>query len=226
MHDQVKQFIAEHPSLPDCCELIVVVGYDSVGKGTFIEQLAHALDIDIFYPDYNVISKYTPREGLWTYFMYFLDWMSKISGSYYFRKPVIVDRSSICGAVYHQDLQVAAQYAEYLKKINIMHILVTCSEEDFNKFKQVRGDKGDQTNYQEYKEITQRYQDYMDKFGLQYIEYQNRYDPEYGQLAKQTCAGCSFNKYGVCHHPANDLLEVNNYTPRCEHYRDKEIQDQ
>lgn len=202
---------------------IMVCGYDNVGKGSLITELGKTRDI--FYPDYNLICNSVDKSKRWSYFMYSMDMFNKIYKSIKINKQVIFDRCALCGAVYNNDENIAKKYSEYLNRsIKSIHVLVECSESDYYKLQNVRGNSTTFT-YEEYLAHTNRYLEYFDKYDIDYVIYTNKYNKKYASDSMTTCRGCSFNKYGKCTNDNNYGNKVNNNQPRCEYSLQKEVQD-
>lgn len=204
-------------------EFVIVCGYDNVGKGLLIERLFQ--DIPVFHPDYSLICDQVSKSGRWSFFMYFLDMYNKLKSSINLNHPLIFDRSSICGSVYNEDCKIAIEYAKKIKDIKAVHILVTvANEEDYYKLANVR-DSETKVKYEDYLVYTERYRCYMDILDIDYVEYVNSYNEDLGKYLLKVCGGCSHYKSGNCVNDKSGRTVVSFDTERCEHSKDKEVQD-
>ena len=204
-------------------DFIVVCGYDNVGKGFIIDNLYE--NVPVFHPDYSLICDQVKQSGRWSFFMYFLDLYSQLKSSISLNNPLIFDRSSLCGSVYNEDCKIAIEYANKIKSINVLHILVTVpSEEDYYKLSNVRDNEA-KFKYTDCVKYTERYRCYMDLLNLDYIEYENSYDPDLGNYLSKVCGGCSHYKSGRCINNKSGIDKVSFDTERCKYSSSKEVQD-
>lgn len=204
-------------------EFIIVCGYDNVGKGFVIDSLFQ--DIAVFHPDYSLICDQVSKSGRWSFFMYFLDMYNKLKSSLDLKNPLVFDRSSLCGSIYNEDYRIAYEYAERIKDIKALHILVTVpSKEDYYSLSNTR-DNETKVRYEDYLVYTERYRCCLELLGLDYIEYVNSYDKTMGEYLQKVCGGCSHYKSGKCSNPKSGLVSISYDTERCEYSKDKEVQD-
>lgn len=204
-------------------DFIIVCGYDNVGKGFVIDNLFE--DIPVFHPDYSLICDQVSKSGRWSFFMYFLDMYNKLNPSIDLNNPLVFDRSSLCGAVYNEDYKIALEYAERIKSINALHILVTVpSEEDYYNLCDTR-DNDESVNYQDYLVYTERYRCCLNLLGLSYVEYVNSYNKELGSYLTKVCGGCSHYKSGKCVNSNSGLVDVSFDTERCQYSKERGVQD-
>ena len=218
--ESLVSFIEEVKSNYD---LIVVCGYDNVGK-VYVENII-SNGKPIFHPNYSLICKNVNKEGRWSFFMYFLTILNTFKDSIIKDKPLLFDRSSLCGAVYNNDIDIAREYSKMIKDFKVLHILVTCEEESYLKFCSVR-DSDIKESYDLYKIYTERYRNYLNIFNLAYIEYINKYDEDLGNKLSSTCGGCKHFKDGVCiNRNVTDKSSISYKSKRCIYSKDKGVQD-
>lgn len=204
-------------------DAIVVEGYDGVGKGRLLNYLSEKLGIYPYRPDYNFWQSYgLSQKDRWKISGYFWDIFSHFnntSGSC----SMLFDRGIISGAVYNHDESIALNYKSLLRDMKVLHILVTCDEEDYYKFSGIR-DSQTPANYQLYETYTNAYKKMLDIAGVDYIIYENHYDESLAKSLSETCEGCGHYNYGICRHPSINK-EVDKNSLRCRHSIDKEVQD-
>lgn len=212
-------------------EIIVVTGYDNVGKGTVINALCTGFgdDIPVFRVDYNFWAKQLPTDKRWLIFKAFIDGYNTFKSYIASDIPFIFDRSSLCGAVYNNDPTIAAVYGEMMDGVNSLHILVTCpSKEDYEAMQRVRGSSTVRWSYDEYLVYTERYRCYLNMLGLDWVEYVNSYNPVFGEDMSATCGGCGHFKSPRCTNPHSPMYGdlISPHSPRCSYSDKEEIQDE
>lgn len=209
-------------------DAIVVEGYDGVGKGKLLSTLSSLMHVTPYRPDYSFWQQYEHHQpDRWKISGFFWDIFSHfMHDRVHTGTTLLFDRGVISGAVYNKDESIARNYSKLLRGMRVLHILVTCSEEDYYKFAEVRGcDEHDkQILYKDYQEYTSRYHRYLELAGVDYLIYENHYDPELAGNLAETCGGCGHYSYGVCKNP-KVAKAVDSYQPRCEHSTDEEVQD-
>lgn len=202
-------------------DLIIVCGYDNVGKGMILDLLSSKYKV--FHPDYKFICEHVSKEDRWTYFMYFLDILQTFKSSFQTETPLVFDRSSLCGSVYNNNPYIAKMYASKLKDLNVLHVLVTCDKPTYVKLSEVRNNDT-KFNYEDYLIYTERYKSYMNLLDISYVEYNNIYDETLGNYLSKVCGGCSHFKNNMCINPRG--IKSNKYdSERCEFTNDAEVQD-
>lgn len=206
-------------------DAVVVEGYDGVGKGRVLSVLSEALGTVPYRPDYNLWQKHDHRlKDRWKVSGFFLDVFSHFKDNFLFNSPMLFDRGVISGAVYNNDITIAEDYKDMVKDISILHILVTCSREDYEKFSESRG-SGDSLSYNDYVNYTHRYINCLEKSKADYILYQNFFNKDLFDELSNICRGCGHYSYGICRHPKiND--KVDGESLRCEFSKEKEVQDE
>lgn len=209
-------------------DAIVVEGYDGVGKGRVLTQLAEALNVIPYRPDYNLWQKYDHRTiDRWKVSGFFWDIFSHFG--HHFDYPMLFDRGVISGAVYNNDTQIAQDYPRLLRDFRVLHIFVVCDKDDYIKFYKSRFPDADDIDteglWEEYRKYEMRYLECFQKSGVEYLFYKNEFNEELSKKLATTCAGCGHYNYGFCRHPKMNCRVVSN-SARCELSSDKEVQDQ
>lgn len=209
-------------------DAIIVEGYDGVGKGRVLNILSEVLDVTPYRPDYNLWQNYDHRMiDRWKVSGFFWDVFShfQLSSS---RAPMLFDRGVISGAVYNHDISIAKNYKQLLRDSSVLHILVTCSKWDFIEFQKLRDPSINEFDLgYKWSECTRYTEDYLrclDIAGVDYIVYDNKFNPDLAEDSKRFCLGCGHYSYGICRHPDKNY-KVDPYTERCENSIDKETQD-
>ena len=204
-------------------DAIVVEGYDGVGKGRVLNIISKILGVIPYRPDYNLWQQYDHRQiDRWKVSGFFWDVFSHFNMTT--EKPMLFDRGVISGAVYNKDYTIADNYPKLLKDMKVLHILVTCSEEDYYMFARVRGSV-EKLSYEECSTYTREYIKCLSRADVEYVIYLNQYNESEVDVLKYTCAGCGHYSYGICRHPIiNKEVDPNN--SRCSLSEDKEVQDQ
>ena len=204
-------------------DAIVVEGYDGVGKGKVLSILSELYGVTPYRPDYNLWQKYDLRpEDRWKISGFFWDIFSHFNRyNLPLATPMLFDRGVLSGAVY-TDYRIASDYRYLLRGRYVLHILVTCDEESYYKFAEVRGKYG--ASYQEYQKYTQKYKDAIKDSGVEFLIYENHYDENEAEKLAKTCEGCGHYNYGYCRHPLLNM-RVDGSTIRCGYSTDSEVQD-
>lgn len=217
----LEEFIESNSSKYDA---IVVEGYDGVGKGLVLNKLSEILGVIPYRPDYNLWQKYDHRKiDRWKVSGFFWDVFSHFSDYINISKPLLFDRGVISGAVYNGDDNILRDYKGLLGNMNVLHILVTCSREDYFRFAEIR--RSDiLPDYSICSEATELYKKAFAISGVDFIIYENHYDESISEKLSKTCRGCGHYSYGVCRHPHINC-KVNPDSERCELSRDTEVQD-
>lgn len=203
-------------------DAIVVEGYDGVGKSRILNILSDRLGVTPYRPDYNLWQKYDHRpQDRWKVSGFFWDVCSHFNLKS--KVPLLFDRGVISGAVYNDDINIAKDYKQFIRGRSIIHILVTCSEEDYYKFNEARGSK-EFLDYATCQIYTERYKKFLEESGVYWFIHENRYLEE-ADIMKYICAGCGHYSYGICRHPSINN-EVDGNLTRCLLSSDKEVQDE
>lgn len=208
-------------------DAIVVEGYDGVGKGRVLTLISNLLEIEPYRPDYNLWQKYDHRViDRWKVSGFFWDVFSHFYRSS--DKVLLFDRGVLSGAVYNEDPRILEDYRKILRNMRVLHILVSCSAQDYLIFQQNRNPNLSADELKEsvikYWRYEMRYRDYLERSGLEYIRYINIYDKKFYEESLNTCLGCGHYNHGVCRHPEINR-EVDAHSIRCSKSYDSEVQD-
>ena len=205
---------------------VVVEGYNAVGKSIIIEKLLELRNYRIYRPDYNVWSSLLPREYRWAIFSSFFDILSTTNSKT--DTTILFDRGIFSGIVYNNDMKLADEYQNFVKEASVVHILITCSKEDYEKFLLVRSCEKE-LSYEDYLEYTSRYKEAFERAGATWVEYVNQYEEKISQRYSDVCAGCThytlFNN--TCNNPKarNVITDVSPNRKRCQYSNSMEVQD-
>ncbi len=217
---ELLDYIASHGPL----DAIVVEGYDGVGKGRVLSLLSNFFNVIPYRPDYNLWQRHDHRyKDRWKVSGFFWDVYSHfMEGHSRSGPPMLFDRGVMSGAVYAHDDSIAEDYKKLLRDMRVLHILVTCTEEDFSYFADVRNIS--HLDYKVCEDFTNEYKRLFELAGVEYVLYENHYDKSLAERLSSTCAGCGHYSYGYCRHPdIND--KTNPDYPRCKLSYDEEVQD-
>lgn len=146
-------------------DMIIFVGYDCVGKNYIMEETRKMyksitnVEPTIFNPEYTFVDKYVPLKYRWTYFMYALTVIKEMKVKY--ECPLLVNRSSLCGAVYNGDDSIFSEYIYQISNLNVLHVLVVCSYDQYKKNKKSREEEMTPDDVSKFYEYTNRYECYM-----------------------------------------------------------------
>lgn len=218
--EELRKFLVDYkPSY------IVLEGYNAVGKGRLIEQITNTFNYRVYRPNYTGWVSRVPREYRWCVFSSFMEIISSTGNNP--ELPILFDRGFFSGVVYNKDYLLAESYHSIVKNCRVLHILVTCSEEDYAKFLKVRN-SNKELSYNDYLEYTRRYRKAFQIAGADYIEYENSFDDSLNY--ENTCAGCShYTSYNnTCSNPLAIKSGIYNVSPnrkRCEYTSEMEVQD-
>lgn len=203
-------------------DMIVVEGYDGVGKGKVIQELHERLGYPVYRPNYTFWMHHElPKKFRWMINASYLD---ILNSSGITPDPIIFDRGFLSGIVYN-DLSLRNDHELLTKNLSIFYVIVTCDEESYKKFKEIRG-VDDGKTYEECDFYSHMYEFVCENSpGMHYFIYQNTYEKEYGEQALKSCSGCGHYSYGRCMHPKKRGEEVHEDSPRCDDYAVKEVQD-
>lgn len=205
-------------------DAIVIEGYDGVGKGRVLNALSTYYRVTPYRPDYNLWQMFDHRNiDRWKISGFFWDVFSHFNQ--HMDKVMLFDRGVISGSVYNDDMTIAMHYKEMLRDMKVLHILVTCSPEDYVKFCKARNPGYTESQLIEecnkFADYTDRYIEALEMAEVDYIIYYNRFDDS---VDNSVCMSCGHYSYGICRHPQiNDY--VNGNDPRCNLSKDKEVQD-
>lgn len=205
-------------------DAIVVEGYDGVGKGTIMNSISEHYHVTPYRPDYNLWQQFDHRKiDRWKVSGFFWDVYSHFN--IHSSKLMLFDRGVISGAVYNNDMTIADHYKEMLRDSVVLHVLVTCSDEDYLKFMRARNPEVSydecERELERFHLYNSRYYEALNRSGADYIVYENEYDDT---ISSQTCKSCGHYSYGVCRHPQKNC-EVSGDNPRCALSNDVEVQD-
>ena len=208
-------------------KFIVIEGYNAVGKSVLLEKLVEVFNFRVYRPDYNSWANKIPREYRWAIFSSFMNISSEMKVQP--KLPILFDRGIFSGVVYNNDLDLARIYnsivGDYFK--DILHVLITCGEEDYKKFLEVRGsDK--YLSYEDCLDYTNRYINAFEQASVNYIIYNNKFDNR--RNSADTCLGCSHYTFHTnsCNNPValnNGITNVSSNRKRCEYSNMREVQD-
>lgn len=204
---------------------VVVDGFDGVGKGRVLDILSETFEVEPYRPNYNMWQSHDVKQPerwkmsgfFWDIYSHFFD------GRLPNATPMLFDRGVISGAVYNNDYSIAKDYKYMIRNQKILHVLVTCSAEDYQKFANVRG-VSEYPSYTKYQEYTERYLECFELAGVDYVVYENHFNDSLATSLSAICEGCGHYSYGWCRHPLKDC-KVNPYDYRCLYSKDKEVQD-
>lgn len=205
-------------------QIIVVEGYDGVGKGTLIENLSIFLpEVKVYRPDYNFWTKHQlPKSHRWAINAAYLDILKQTGTE--LKSPILFDRGMLSGMVYN-DRSLSEDYKSLIKGLNVFHIIVRCDESSFYKFKGVRG-VDDNSDYRTCKNYTDHFIVLAREMRIKFAIFDNDYDESFGALASVSCQGCGHYNRGKCENPDVPYTEVSPYQKRCEFSTRKEVQDE
>jgi len=216
---------------------IVVEGYDCVGKGRVLTDIAYGLNTTVYRPDYTVWTpEFLGKEERWKLSAYYLDICSKLhiprkslNIQEFRNNPIdIFDRGVLSGYVYNH-VDIRKFYKEILRDYRLLHVIVTCDEYSF--FKYLESRNNNITEQQKHEELfklavyTESYVNIAKELDLLACVYINSYDQ--CKDNSNTCEGCGHYSYGVCKNPRSDYYNntVNDNLSRCKVSNDEEIQD-
>lgn len=204
-------------------KVIIVEGYDGVGKGYLLQYLCNKLCCHAPYrPDYKFWQgNYNlPPTDRWKINAYFLNILSCLDIN--LSERVLFDRGMLSGAVYNHDKSIAENFKEITQNNpNILHILVECSAKSYKKFFYSRSHRlPTKEELQKFKSYSIAYRETLDISGTDYIIYNNYYKDH-----TDTCSNCGHYSYGFCMHPQRYKEPVLHLSSRCKLTYDKEVQD-
>lgn len=204
--------------------IIVVEGYNGVGKSRVLEFLSSKYGTGIYRPSYDNWAKLLPASYRWAIFASFVDVVKQLRLEFQ-TPPLLFDRGFFSGVVYN-DPNLADYYKSVAGDLNILHILVTCSEDSYSKFLSVRSSDKD-LKYEDCFRVTGAYRSAMSRAGAHFVEFLNIYDEKIGRNHQDTCRGCSHYNIGdsCCKNPVYQNKRVSPDTPRCENSAMREVQD-
>lgn len=219
--EELLEYISSYGPL----DAIVVEGYDGVGKGRILNILSEFLSVTPYRPDYNLWQRHDHRQSdrwkisgfFWDVYSHFMEGHRRIG------PPMLFDRGVISGAVYNPDEAIAEDYKSLLRDRKVLHILVTCNEEDYRNFADIRKSISPD-HYRMCEKFTSEYKRLFELAGVEYVLYENHYDEALARRLSETCEGCGHYSYGYCRHPdINDKTDPS--CPRCKLSYDEEVQD-
>ena len=212
---------------------IIVEGYDGVGKGRVLNRLSECYDVIPYRPDYKFWDQFgLNREDRWKISGYFWDIFSSFYPHLVVNRPMLFDRGVISGIVYNEDERLLKCYKEHLLRDEVhlvIHVYVTCTEEDYIKFLEARNptisdiEKADEL--MKFKKYDKDYKRVLKESGINYVVFMNYFDKSIYKKSQECCLGCGHYCYGKCMHPDNYMNQVDKYTPRCSRSTDPEVQD-
>jgi len=216
-------------------KIIVVEGWDCVGKSFILDNLSRSLGSPVYRPDYNYWRDHQlPQSMRWIIGAGIFDAIA--SKSMHIENKLLIDRGILSGMVYTSPA-VGIGYKQLIDSFprkgrdgfnedyKVLHLIVGTDEESFNKFNEMRGPGGIRTDYQTVAQKTQLFIDYARLMGLEYIKVMNKYDPQYAERVKGKCGSCGHYSYGVCKNPAKLGQRVSAFNTRCEYSNELEVQD-
>ena len=205
-------------------DIIVVEGYDGVGKTTFIRGLLPQINGIMYRPDYyyweslNFPKKY--RSFIGASILDFLSSVPKNPGD----PPIIFDRGVLSGMVYTNPI-VGKNYQYLISKSGrkVLHLIISTDEESYHKYAEMRGSDTELAPFSEVEKKTLDYITYAELLGLDYEVVSNLYNQDYADKSVDKCGSCGhYCADGYC-----SLLHkyVEFSTPRCSRSSTKEVQD-
>lgn len=208
-------------------DAIVVEGYDGVGKGKVLNALSEEYSVTPYRPDYNLWQPHGVKQpDRWKMSGFFWDIFSHFGIRP--QTPLLFDRGVLSGAVYGDDQSIAKDYPKLLRDMDVIHILVTCSTEDYQKFLKTRTPEitleESEKAVQLYKAYNDRYFDALYVSNVEWVVYVNKYSDSYFSKVEYSCLGCGHYNYGWCRHPMKNI-KVEGSHKRCDLHSDKEVQD-
>lgn len=206
-------------------DVIVVEGYDGVGKSTFIRGLLDTLGAKVYRPNYN----YWQTVGLapdqrWIIGASFFDFVN--SGTIDFHRPLIIDRGILSAMVYNSP-RLGKGYLQLIKDSNlsVLHVIVSTDRDSYDQYKKMRGVEGAVVPYEVVVQKTKLFVDYAVLLGLDYLTVSTKYSEDYARLVRGKCGSCGHYSYGVCKHPLHEGQVVSADQDRCDESTQKEVQD-
>lgn len=215
-------------------KIIVVEGWDCVGKSFILDNLSKSLGAPVYRPNYNYWQEHRlPQNLRWMIGASIFDLIS--SKSVHIENQILVDRGILSGMVYTSP-SVGIGYKNLIDSFpkttdgfdqdyKVLHLIVCTDEDSFNKFNEIRGAGGIKTDYQTVAMKTQLFVDYARLLGVDYIQVVNKYDQMYADKIKDCCGSCGHYSYGICKHPDRLGERVSPYQKRCTQSGDLEVQD-
>lgn len=214
-------------------KIIVVEGWDCVGKSFILDSLSKSLGAPVYRPNYNYWQDHQlPQSLRWMIGAGIFDLIS--SKSIRIENQLLIDRGILSGMVYTSPA-VGVGYKDLLDSFprvedgfpvnyNVLHVIVSTDEDSFNKFNELRG-SGVKSDYATVAMKTQLFIDYARLLKLNYIKVMNKYDLGYAEKVRDKCGSCGHYSYGKCKHPSQDGKRVTPFQDRCELSKDLEVQD-
>lgn len=205
-------------------DIIVVEGYNGVGKSRVLESLQEYYNVGVYRPAYNGWTNALPKHYRWSIFASFVDVINSLHLTNFEGPPLLFDRGFF-SAIYN-DVDLIKYYKDIIKDLKVLQILVTCDEESYYKFLSVRDSKKT-LSYEDCSKFTEEYRKAFSSVSATYVEFLNSYDESIGKIHASTCRGCGHYNIGdsCCKHPAQMNKEVSPHDPRCSLSKDKEVQD-
>lgn len=205
-------------------DIIVVEGYNGVGKSRVLEALQENYQVGVYRPAYNGWANALPKHYRWSIFASFVDVINSLHLTDFEGAPLLFDRGFF-SAIYN-DVDLIKYYKSVIKDLKVLQILVTCDEESYNKFLSVR-DSEKNLSYEECSKVTEEYRKAFNSVDAWYVEFINVYDESIGKIHESTCRGCGHYNIGdsCCKHPACKNKKVSPDDSRCSLSKEKEVQD-
>ena len=212
--------------------VIVVEGYESVGKGKVIRDLHRDLDNSVVYrPDYASWCAKVPRYYRWVIFASCMDNLRVVSKIERLEGCYIFDRGALSGAVYN-DAALSSYLPTIISKLKVLHILVTTDLRSYKKFQEIRGALLDEDSLAKelvlFHQYTELYRDALESSGIPYVEFHNIYNEDYAKTSSESCLSCGHYNYGICKNPKSSKFNepVDSFSSRCSFSGEKELQDE
>lgn len=215
-------------------KIIVVEGWDCVGKSFILDTLSKSLGAPVYRPNYNYWQDHQlPQNLRWIIGAGIFDLIS--SKSVHLENQLLIDRGILSGMIYTSPA-VGIGYKNLLDNFpkmsdgfdsdyKVLHVIVGTDEDSFNKFNELRGVGGVKTDYATVAMKTQLFIDYARLLGLDYIKVMNKYDEMYASKVRDHCGSCGHYSYGICKHPAQNGMKVSPFQDKCSVSGDLEVQD-
>lgn len=205
--------------------VIVVEGFDGVGKSTFIQGLLDSLGAQVYRPDYTYWQSMSlPDHYRWVIGASFFDFMR--TESIQLTKPLIIDRGILSAMVYNSP-KLGKNYKSLLEKskLSVLHLIVTTDAESYKEYCRLRNSETPAPDYEIVASKTKLFIDYANLLGIDFMTINNKYSESYGRLVEGKCGSCGHYSYGICKHPLNSGMKVSPNMPRCSESSQKEVQD-
>lgn len=158
---------------------IALVGADGMGK-TYLADALQTQGAAVYHFDKEFFYNGTGKKKQYFYNLFFWDVWSKLKTNLEIIRPLVWDRTALCGAVYNGDLSVLKEYQERLKGERVLHVLVdgTGIIEDVLERRHPDWSDWEKSQYIDRAKLyTNRYEGYLRNCSeLDWVIYKNMYD--------------------------------------------------